>query len=138
MRLDGELLKIKQNEMNELSEKELLELKEKLVAYKNNAEEVTKVNFWKKMFNILGGICSIAAGVLMLTGVLSISKSLSIGTFLLNYGIATVLLIVTSVLNKLYKKANKNYNRLINVCDIKINEVEKILLNVQKKLTDSK
>lgn len=138
MRLDGELLKIKQNEMNELSEKELLELKEKLVAYKNNAEEVTKVNFWKKMFNILGGICSITAGVLMLTGVLSISKSLSIGTFLLNYGIATVLLIVTSVLNKLYKKANKNYNRLINVCDIKINEVEKILLNVQKKLTDSK
>ena len=48
MRLDRELLKIKQNEMNELSEKELLELKEKLVTYKNNDEEVTKVNFWKK------------------------------------------------------------------------------------------
>lgn len=83
------------------------------------------------MFNIFGEICSIEAGVLMLVGVLSISKILSIGTFLLNYGIATVLLIVTSVLNKLYKKANKNYNRLINACDIKINEVEKRLLNVQ-------
>lgn len=34
MRLDRELLKIKQNEMNELSEKELLELKEKLVLIK--------------------------------------------------------------------------------------------------------
>ena len=55
MRLDRELLKIKQNEMNELSEKELLELKEKLVTYKNNAEEVTKVNFWKKCLIYWGG-----------------------------------------------------------------------------------
>ncbi len=129
MKLSQELNEIKQKDLSKLSIEELNNYKTYLKNFINDAEKKSKLNLWKKMYNILGGIFSIGAGILMIYGVFSINRTLSIGKFLLCYGVGTILLIGTFIFNKMLKKATKNCDQIKQVCHSKISDVNNLLLN---------
>ena len=87
-----------------------------------------------------GGICSIGAGILMLTGVFSIMRTLSVATMLLNYGIAAGLLVATGIFKRLYKNSSKNAENIKQVCNGKLLEVDRQLsvLEFRKELKAEK
>lgn len=140
MKLKQELEEIKNKDLSNMTENELKEYKGYLTNYNKNAEKKSKAGIWKKIFNIGGGICSIGAGILMLTGVFSIMRTLSVATMLLNYGIAAGLLVATGIFKRLYKNSSKNAENIKQVCNGKLLEVDRQLsvLEFRKELKAEK
>ena len=125
MELKQELEEIKSKDLSNMTEEELKDYKTFLLDYHKDAEKKSKSKLWKNVFNIGGGTCSICAGVLMLVGVFSISRTLSIGLMLLCYGIATVLLIATKIFKNVSKKADQNCENIKRICNEKISEADR-------------
>lgn len=127
MKLNELIKEIKNKDLTKLTENELHEYKTYLEDTNINAEKVSKVNTYKKTLNIVSLIISLVAGglsIYMLYLLISNAFIQYANRILILVFVDTVLMGLISILKRVSKKVENNYQELKLVCKSKLMEVD--------------
>lgn len=140
MKLKQELEEIKNKDLSNMTEDELKEYKAYLTNYNKNAEKRTKTKLWKLLYWACGTPAAFIGVSAVMSSVLNITKTLSFIPMITGYAICAGCLGVIGVFSLLKKKSIKNVEKIKQVSNEKLSEVDRQLsvLEFRKELKAEK
>lgn len=140
MKLKQELEEIKNKDLSNMTENELKEYKAYLTNYNKNAEKRTKTKLWKLLYWVCGTPAVFIGISSVMYSVLNITKTLSIVPMIASYALCAGCFGIVGVFSLLKKKSSKNVEKIKQVSNEKLSEVDRQLsvLEFRKELKAEK
>lgn len=127
MKLNEEIKQISQKDLTNLNGEELKNYSVQLMNLTTSAD--ANANKWKKIYQIVGGIISLVATLLIVCAIFSYRRTFNTTVMTICYVFAGILLMSTYVLKFFYKKATSDSEKMKRIYSLKLVEINNQIAN---------
>ena len=127
MKLNEEIKQISQKDLTNLNGEELKNYSVQLMNLTTSAD--ANANKWKKIYQIVGGIISLVATLLIVCAIFSYRRTFNTTVMTISYVFAGILLMSIYVLKFFYKKATSDSEKMKRIYSLKLVEINNQIAN---------